>query len=91
MLRFVGCFDGTDLELILRLGRRWPDACLTAGHLKAVGIGALSVYSTLEGVLALGSLSFGSLKKRAINIAYMVLWVSRNSFTFLDTYCMPCI
>lgn len=66
MLFQLGCFDGTHLALSLRLGRgRLDDACLAGGHLRAVGdrIGAVSIYSSLEGLLGLDSLSFGSLKK----------------------------
>lgn len=50
----------------MRLSRgRLDDACLAGGHLRAVGdrIGAVSIYSSLEGLLGLDSLSFGSLKK----------------------------
>lgn len=89
MLLYLGSFDGTNLALIVRLSRGRPNgACLAADHLNAVGIGALSVHSSLEGVLALCSLPFGSLKKREIYNVYMLLWVSCSFYFFTHNVCL---
>lgn len=71
MLLELRCFDGSHPAVSLRQGRgRSNHARLAVGHLvvvqlRAVGdrVGAVSVYSsTLECLLVLDSLPFGSLK-----------------------------
>lgn len=64
-LRYLGVFDGAHLAVGVNLGRGCLEDRILAGGNRKAGprIGAESVLSSLQVVLALDPLAFGSLKK----------------------------
>lgn len=86
----LGYFDGTHLALSLRLGRRRPvDRRMAGGHLRAVGdrIGAVSISSSLEGLLVFGP--FALLAKEQFTMLKHYGTVEYYSFCFICLNMVP--